>query len=536
MADYDVITIGAGHSGLMASILLQKMGKRVLCLEMNDYVGGIASNAHLWPGYTHNRGAWYLMFSRLDWLEKEFELSKYGLELIYPKCPGVVMAGAGKGRTPFKMFADPVEQMENIAKDFGPDTVQCFQNFYGFLAPFAQAMDYALGNEPMSIGQMMDNLPVQARDTMTKLFYGDVYSLINEFFPDHEKQAAIRAQLMGLGTDGFYGGIRTPGSALTLAYHSTTPESGSGGSPYRFPKGHIGAFSEALARSFEAKGGEIRFNSEVAKILVKNDTVYGVRLKDGTEITCDKLVSSADPGNNFLRMMDPGDLDPFFRKQVLEYKARCTDEHIAQGYLAINKIPTFGDEFAYLNDGDWHNCVWDFDPDEGEADWDAVKNGKIGKYCFATGYNLFSTMDPSLAPPGKHSMTICAQYAWPMRTDKTIDYKKQTAETAEMMIRSYERYMPDFRSCVDDIHVGNPVEWEEQYHVTGGTWTHGMVKIENMFNSRPIVGMSDYRAPIKNMYLCGTSNHPGPGISGFAPRNCVEAIKYDETNGKNRRR
>ena len=234
--------------------------------------------------------------------------------------------------------------------------------------------------------------------------------------------------------------------------------------------------------------------------------------------------------------MDADDLDPFFRKQVIEYKERCTDEHIAQAYVALNRVPEFSDEFKELNDGAWRNFVWDFDPDVAEDDWDAVKNGKLGQYCFATGLGVFSSLDPSLAPEGKHSATICAQYAWPIRTGKKIDMKQQMAESAEMMIRSYERYMPDFRKCVDDIHVGNPMEWEDLFGVTGGTWTHGMVKIENMFNCRPIVGMSDYRAPIKNMYLCGTSNHPGPGMSGFAPKNCVDAIKYDESNGKNRKK
>lgn len=531
MADYDVITIGAGHSGLMASILLQKMGKKVLCLELNDYVGGIASNAHEFPGYIHNRGAWYLMFSRLDWLEKEFELSKYGLELIYPECPGVVMAGAGKGRKPYKMYANPEEQMEHIAKDFGKDVVKQFTDFYGFLAPFAQAMDYALGNEPMSIGRMMDNLPIQAQDVFAKLCYGDIESLVNEFFPDKEKTAAIRGQIMGLGVDGFFGGPKTPGSALTLAYHATTPESGSGGSPYRFPKGHIGAFSETLARCFQDKGGELRLKTEVKKILTRNGTAYGVKLADGSEITCDKLVSSLDPYNNFCRLMDPEELDPFFRKQVEDYKERCTQDHIAQGYLAINKVPTFSDEFAELNEGDWRFQVWDFDPDEGERNWDAVKNGTIGQYCFATGYYMPSMMDPSLAPPGHHTMTICSQHAWPLRLPRE-KYDEQKAATAEMFLRSYERYMPDFRQCVDGIHIGNPISWEEEYHVTGGTWTHGMVKIENMFNCRPIMGMTDYRAPIKNMYLCGSSNHPGPGISGWQPANCVNAIKYDEKKKK----
>ncbi|MGV8083424.1 MAG: phytoene desaturase family protein [Coriobacteriia bacterium] len=526
MADYDVVVIGAGHTGLMTAALLAKEGKSVLVVEKNGYVGGIASNAYDIPGYTHNRGAWYLMFARLDWMEKEFELKKNGLELICPETPGVVMAGAGKGRIPYRMFADPAAQMEAIGQDYGPEVVKQFIEFYKYLAPFNQAMDFALLNEPISLGAMMDMLPTKAQEVMAKIFYGDVKSLVDEFFPDKEKTAAIRSQMMGLGTDGFYGGVQTPGSALTLAYHACTPEEGSGGSPYRFPKGHIGQFSEALANCVRSRGGEVRLNSQVVKILSNSGKVTGVKLIDGSEVSCDILVSSCDPYNNYIRLMDESQTDPFLREQALTWKTRCTREHIAQGYLAINKVPTFSDEFAHLNEGGWRFSVWDFDEDEGEKDWDAVKHGKLGQYTFATGYYMPSMMDPSLAPAGKHTMTICAQYAWPLDLPLSR-YEQQKEETAEMMIRSYERYMPDFRDCVDEIVVGNPVSWEEEYHVAGGTWTHGMVQIYNMFNLRPFPGHSNYRGGLKGMYLCGTSNHPGPGITGSSAQNCYNAIKAD---------
>ncbi|NMC14850.1 MAG: NAD(P)/FAD-dependent oxidoreductase, partial [Chloroflexi bacterium] len=364
-----------------------------------------------------------------------------------------------------------------------------------------------------------------------KIFYGDVKTLVDDFFPDKERTAAIRGQIMGLATDGFFGGVMTPGSALTIAYHSTTPEQGSGGSPYRFPKGHTGAFCETIARSFKAKGGEIRLNSEVVKILVKNGAAYGVKLSDGSEITADKIISSLDPYNNFCRLMDSKELDPFFIRQVQDYKTRNTQEHIAQAYLAIKKVPTFCDEFADLNEGDWRFQVWDFDPDNSEVDWDAVKHGRVPKHCFATGYYMPSMMDPSLAPPGKHTMTICAQYAWPLNTPPE-KYEETKKESLNMLIDSFTEYMPDFRDCVEDADLCTPPDYERLYHNTGGTWTHGMIKIENMFNCRPIIGMSDYRAPVKNMYLCGTSNHPGPGISGWAPLNCVNAIKVDEKKEK----
>lgn len=531
MADYDVITLGAGHTGLITSTLLAKEGKKVLCLELNDHVGGLASNAHEFPGYTHNRGAWYLMFARLDWLWDALDLGKFGLELIVPETPGVVMGGPDKGRKPFKMFSNQQQQLEYVGQEFGKEIMNQFIAFYQFLAPFGNAMDNALHNPPVSIGTMMDNMPPSAQHDMKKIFYADIYSLVNEFFPDREKAAAIRGQIMGLGCDGFYAGPMTPGSALTLAYHVTTPEEGAGGSPYRFPKGHMGKFSETIAKSFEAKGGTIRLNTEVTKIIIKNGTAVGVQLDSGEEITADKIVSSLDPGNTFLRLIGPELMDPFLVKQCENYRDFGCREHITQAYLAMNKIPTFGEEFDYLNEGSWRHSVWLFDPDNGEVDWDDVKHGRVPKRTWASGYYIPSMMDPSLAPPGKHSMTFCNQHSWPL--DLPANKVEETRQRViEMLLDSYQDYMPDFRDCVDDIKLYTPVDYANKYHVTGGTWTHGMVKIDQMFSFRPFVGMSDYRAPFKNLYLCGTSNHPGPGISGWAPLNCFNAIKGDEKKKK----
>ena len=527
MADYDVIVIGAGATGLIAGTMLQKRGKKVLILEKNDYIGGLACNMHRWPGYTHNTGMWYLMFARLGWMDKELELTDHGLELIYPKCTGVVMAGYGKNRKPYKMYMDPAEQMEYIAEEFGTDVVGEFQNFYASLAPFQAAMSIAMEGAPMSVGEMMAAMPLEGQQAMKKLFYMSAEDYVNQFFHDKEKTAAIRGQMMGLATDGFFGGVKTPGSAFTLAYHATTPEDGAGGSPYRFPKGHTGMFVETIAKTFKDYGGEIRTNAEVDNIIVRDGKAAAVKLIDGTEISCDKLVSSLDPYNNFARLTDEKDISPFFRSQVEDYKNEDCREHIAQLSLCFNSLPHFSEEFDYLNEGDWRFQVWTFDPDVGEDNWIAVNNHTLCPDTFATGLYFPNMMDPTLAPEGKYTATICSQYAWPLNTPPE-EYEAQIARSTERLIAAHEKYMPDFRECIDDVFLNCPPYWEDEYHVTGGTWTHGMIKIDNILNMRPILGMTDYRAPIKGMYLCGTSNHPGPGVTGYQPLNAVKALLADE--------
>ena len=184
MAGYDVIVIGGGATGAIAGTMLQKRGKKVLILEKNGYTGGLACNMHRWPGYTHNTGMWYLMFARLGWMDEELELTKNGLELIYPESTGVVMAGYGKNRRPYQMYMDPAEQMEFIEEYCGGKAaVQAYQDFYASLAPFNTAMSIAMEGEPMSIGEMMASMPVEAQQSMKKLFYSSAKDYVNSFFP-----------------------------------------------------------------------------------------------------------------------------------------------------------------------------------------------------------------------------------------------------------------------------------------------------------------------------------------------------------------
>jgi phytoene dehydrogenase-like protein len=225
-------------------------------------------------------------------------------------------------------------------------------------------------------------------------------------------------------------------------------------------------------------------------------------------------------------LVDEKDISPFFRRQVEDFNNEDCIEHIGQLSLCLNKLPTFSDEFAELNEGDWRFQTWLFDPDIGDLCWNAVNQGTVYKDAFAAGLYFPNMMDPTLAPEGKYTATVCCLFAWPLDTPKE-KYEEQSEKSTNMIIDSYTRYMPDFRDCVDDTFLNCPPVWESEYGSTGGTWTHGMIKLDNMLNFRPIVGMTDYRAPIKNMYLCGTSNHPGPGITGFQPLNAVRALLAD---------
>lgn len=525
MADYEVIVIGGGPNGLMASAILATEGKKVLCLEQSDHVGGLASNAHDFPGYVHNRGMWYLMFAQVDALLNKLELSKYGLELMDPPQVATIVP-ENYGDPVLRLYNSPAQTMQGIAETFGQKNLEGFIKFNEFLAPFAVGMEPAMANPPMSIAQMMDAVPSQeGQRALQTIFYGNAMELVDRFIPKDDKNAALRGFIGCQCCDGFFGGPMTPGSALTIAYHFGTPAEGEGanGSQYKLPKGHMGMFAESIAKSFEGHGGTLKKNAKVAEILVKNNKAYGVKLADGTEISGDVIVSSCDAYNTFINMMDEANCPVWLRNSIRQINYR---ETLIQMYVTLKGRPEFGEEYAYLNEDNWNWTVWAVgDMEAYEQDWDALKSG----LCVPRprgGFYMPSVLDPSLAPDGCHTGTFCISNAWPFDVPANkVDSVKE--DIANKLIDHWTTWMPNFRDCVQDWKVMAPQDYEAIYSNTGGTWTHEMIQIDQMFDLRPVKGMSNYKAPIGNLYLCGSSNHPGPGVNGRAPQICLDVMRRD---------
>ncbi|KRM77684.1 phytoene desaturase family protein [Secundilactobacillus collinoides] len=527
MADYDVIVIGGGPNGLTTAGLLQAQGEKVACLEKNSYIGGLASNAHEFPGYTHNRGMWYLMFAKMQETLKSLELEKYGLKLLDPEhVIAILPLPENYGDPVFRMYNDGQETMQDIEENFGKETAKGFADFMGFLHRLQPALTREFAGEPTSPDELINSLETpEERQDMRTLLYGTAMELADRFFPDKRKQGPIRGYIASMCTDGFYGGPMTPGSALTLAYHFGTPSEGEGvtGSQFKMVKGGTGAFSEALAKSFAAHGGNLIKNAEVSQILVENNKAIGVQLSDGREITADNIVSGIDAYQTFIKLVGKDATPSWLTKSIKEINFTDT---ITQSYYAFNKLPSFTEDYDQLNHDGWRFSVWNMGSSElFEDNWDAVKEGRVPKYV-SGGISFRSMVDPSLAPEGHYSGVFCTSPSWPIGTQPK-DYAATKEKIFNSICAYYEKFMPDFRDCIDDYKVWSPVDFENEYNNTGGAWSHGPVQIDQMFDMRPVKGMSNFRAPIQNLYLCDSSNHPGPGYNGRAPFSCVKAMETD---------
>ncbi len=250
-------------------------------------------------------------------------------------------------------------------------------------------------------------------------------------------------------------------------------------------------------------------------------------LESGEEIESRVVVSNADPRTTFLKLVDPVDLDPNFLSKMRNYR---TPGVAAKINLALDGLPAF----RGVNGGDPQTKLSGrihigHEIDYLERAFDASKYGEFSAEPYLD-ITIPSLGDPSLAPAGKHVMSIHVQFApyklkqgdWPMRGE----------EFAENVISQLENYAPGLRELAVAAQVITPRDLEETYGLSGGHIHHGEQTLDQVFTFRPLIGWAQYRTPLKRLYLCGAGTHPGGGLTGRPGANAAREIARDFKAGK----
>lgn len=518
MADYDAIVVGAGHNGLAAACFLARKGLKVLDLEKNERVGGLAG-ALTFKGCTFNVGAAAMMFW-LQEMEDLLEPRKYGWETI-DAAPTQGTWLPYPNEKPFILYSDPERAMEHVRTDHGEQALDGLVRLYDFFGAFATGMHTALMNPPVSIGKIVDSMPsVQAQDALRKCFYSSIYDIVYEYFPDPNTANTIRGMLALWGVDGFWGGPMTPGTAFSAGTHLAA----SLGQTAQLTacKGGMVTFCESLARSFEAKGGQLQLNSPVKRILTEKGKAIGVELETGEKITAKVVLSNLDARASFLGLVGEDNLPADFVSMVRGIHYR---NPFVNCFLVLKELPQFAGEFGYLDkDGIVSACCHMPSIEHVEQAWDECKYGRVPKSPPSFFY-IPSMFDDSYAPPGTHIMSLFTLY-FPVTSPRdTWDQKKE--EIIDNAIDDLSKYMPNLRDVITDRLVMCPGDYEKRFGNTNGCFCHGTFEISQMLNFRPVPGWSSYRTPVENFYLCGSACHPGYGVTCLPAYNCTKVVLQD---------
>lgn len=307
------------------------------------------------------------------------------------------------------------------------------------------------------------------------------------------------------GIIGTFLGVRSPGTAYVLLHHYMGEIDGS----YRawgLPKGGTGAVAEAIAASARELGVEIRLSAPVASVTMQDGRATGVVLENGDEIAAKAVVSGVDPHRTFLKLVGEKHLEPDFAKQVKRFKMRGSSGKVN---LALDALP----EFACLP-GEGRQLHGDITIAPSieylERAYDDAKYGAFSRKPFMD-VVIPSLTDPTVAPPGKHTMSIFVQYAPYNLKEGAADWPNQREAFGDAVIDTLSEYMPNLKSRILHRQVLSPWDLEQIYGLTEGNIFHGELSLEQLAFLRPVAGWSRYRTPIEDLWMCASGTHPGAG-------------------------
>jgi phytoene dehydrogenase-like protein len=289
-------------------------------------------------------------------------------------------------------------------------------------------------------------------------------------------------------------------------------------------RGGTGAISEAIAGAAREAGAEIRTETAVSKIIVKDAAAVGVVLMNGDYLTANVISSSVDPHVTFLKMIGPEHLPDEFAADVRRYKFRGSSGKVN---LALDALPDFK---AIGGSGPHLRGAISISPgiDYMERAYDDAKYGQYSRRPYID-MVIPSLTDPSVAPPGKHVMSCFVQYApYHLKEGNWDDEREAFGDT---VINTIAEYAPNIRDIILHRQVLTPLDIEREFGLTEGNIFQGELTLEQLFFLRPAPGWAQYRTPIKNLYMCGSATHPGGGIMGAPGRNAAQRILKD-TGGR----
>ena len=513
----DIVVIGGGHNGLVTAFYLAKAGYKPLVLERRPQVGGAAITDEFHPGFRCSTLAHTAGPIRPD-IVRDLKLEKHGLRLITPEVSVTALTPDGRA---LSLYQDARKSAQEVAAFSQKDAAK-YPEFQESLAKMGRVIGEALATPPPNIdhpssgdlwgmlktGRAIRNLG--KKDMYRLLRWGPmaVADLAAEYFETELLRAVVAAR----GLFGTFLGPWSAGSALVLLIRAAG-DAHPAGSAF-FAAGGMGALTQAMASAAQAAGAEIRSGAEVIEIRVKDGAASGVILSTGEEIDAGAVISNADPKRTLLKLTDPTHLTPDFVQKLQHYRGNGT---VAKVNLALSGLPNFtalknGDAAALTGRIHIGNEI-----DYLERAFDASKYGNFSPHPYLEA-TIPSLTDPTLAPEGKHVMSIYVQYA-PYKLKG--DWETQRKPLGQTVVKTLAQYAPNLPELILTHQIITPQDFEDTYGLTGGQIFHGDLALDQFFTMRPLLDWARYRTPIENLYLCGSGTHPGAGLTGGSGANAA---------------
>jgi phytoene dehydrogenase-like protein len=520
MKKYDVIVIGGGHNGLVNAAYLARAGKRVLVLERRHVLGGAAVTEEVFPGFKFSVCSYVVSLLRPE-IIRELDLPRHGLEILPLDGTFTPMPN---GDYLWRMN-DHAQTRREIARHSRLDA-EAYDEYGKAMVEMAHFVKPIMNMTPpdpaslnpkglmelLTMGRRFQKLSADDKYNQVQLMTMSAVDFLDQWF----ETDVLKATMSASGIIGTFLGVRSPGTAYVLLHHYMGEIDGAFRS-WGLSRGGTGAISNSIGDAAREAGAEIRTESPIAKIILKNGEAKGVVLENGDEIFADVVSSSVDPRLTFMKMIGEEHLPEDFVDDIKRYKFRGSSGKVN---LALDGLPDFN---SMPGAGPHLRGAVSISPsvDYMERAYDDAKYGRYSRRPYID-IVIPTLTDPSIAPPGKHVMSCFVQYA-PYNL-KEGNWDEQREAFGDTVIETIAEHAPNIKDIILHRQVLTPLDLEREFGLSEGNIFQGELTLEQLFFLRPAPGWAQYRSPIKNLYMCGSATHPGGGIMGASGRNAAMMI------------
>jgi phytoene dehydrogenase-like protein len=523
----DAVLIGGGHNGLVCAFYLARAGLRVIVLEKRHVLGGAAVTETFFPGYRNSVAAYTVSLLNPKIL-RDLDLHAHGLRIVERKLANFLplpsgrslSLGGGRSREEVAKFS---ERDAGRLEAYGLALERVADSLRGLvLKPppnivqgnLAAALPELLRGA--HLGKDLAKLPMAARRDLVALFAGSAGDFLDSWFESDPIKAAFGFD----GIVGTYASPYTPGTGYVLLHHVFGEVHGKKGA-WGHAIGGMGAISDAMAQAARAQGTDLRVNAAVREVLVEKGRAIGVVTDTGETIRAKAVIANVNPKLLYGRMMDASLLPEDFRRRMEAW--RC-GSGVLRMNVALSELPRFT---ALPEPGDHHTAGIILAPSLAYMDR-AYCDARLHGWSKEPIVEMLipSTLDDSLAPPGRHVASLfCQQVAPLLPGGQSWDAHRETV--ADLMIDTVNRYAPNFKASVLGRQILTPLDLEREFGLLGGDIFHGALGLDQLFSARPMLGHARYRGPLPGLYMCGSGTHPGGGVTGAPGHNAAREILAD---------
>ena len=525
----DALIIGGGHNGLVCAAYLAASGLKVTVLEQRAVVGGAAVTEEFHPGFRNSVAAYTVSLLNPKVIQ-DLELPRFGLRVVERKVSNFLPTEdgryliVGEGRTAAevaKFSARDAARLDEYGERLGV-VADVLRDLVLETPPNAIEGSWRVALPELlraaQVGGRLRKLDMSMRRELLSLFANSAGDYLDGWFESNPIKAAYGFD----GIVGNYASPYTPGSAYVLLHHVFGEVNGKKGA-WGHAIGGMGAITQAMAKSAQARGAVIRVATPVREVLVEGDRAVGVVTESGETLRAAAVISNLNPKLLYQKLLPATALPEEFRERISRW--RCGSGTFRMN-VALSELPDFtclpGKAAA-----EHHTSGIIIAPTltyMEQAYFDARSRGWSRHPVVEV--VIPSTLDDSLAPPGQHVASLFCQHVAPqLPNGESWDSHREAV--ADLMIDTVNAYAPNFKASVLGRQINSPLDLERTFGLVGGDIMHGALSLDQMFSARPMLGYGNYRGPLHGLYMCGAGTHPGGGVTGAPGHNAAREIISD---------